>query len=274
MLFALLFTLPAFARSDCDLKTQLQSLFVVKPHEGTPLPSETFKKALPYKKLDYELKLLGKGKDGFVSRVVPAKGKTSFIVKLMDRYEAAFDHIGFEVLRSSLEGNSVFKLQKAKILPGQTASKRAVMQLGDAQGRTLFSILEDPAVPAAVKDKLQRHFETGIRELGASLSAEWGLEADIFSPFERFFPSSIKNIRPDDVAAAQPPILGASIPYTRFFDPFSMDPKRVKMLNKALQVTEGKFLHTISSGEDLLIIIKSDNVIVTPDFELVIIDPK
>jgi hypothetical protein len=138
------------------------------------------------------------------------------------------------------------------------------------QGRPLVEVLVDPEVPTALKLELRRKYTNWMDEIWAALLRR-GYDAERVRPEMNYFRNHQKlATETQDFLKSQPPILRASLPWHSLFGEIPYDRTLFQQLNS---VSKGGVNALLSSHEDIMIILKSDNVFVDDAGELVLFDP-
>lgn len=265
------------AEGECAFASELRKWLVIDPSATAPVTDPAIlgklRKDLPYSKLEYRVECFGKpGAGGNVYRIVPTKKEAaSFVIKDMEQRAAARDLSAFQALREGLAGNPAFSLPSVKILKSSEPG-RAYLQIQEARGRTLFDVLQDPKVPESAKDLLRKRYYEGMKPLEESLVGKLGMNAETDWPEAHYFPSVFGENElgsvSDDLLDGQPKMLRANQRWSHFFHPDARKP----LLRKLNRYTDGGFEQGMD-GQHLLFLLKSDNIIVTPDYRFMIIDP-
>ena len=258
----------------CSIHETLKHLFSIETARGTQIPSRKIRDLLPYSKLEFFAEELGTGKGGTVYRIIPKHHpEKAFIAKVTDTDTAIHDSIGFDLLRQAATPESEIKIARSKILPTKDQSHQftpmAVMQVDNVEGRSLSSILADPKTPRLVTETLNNHYKNFLKRIQRYFDEEFGIEAKLIDPHPKYFQAE-KNLG-EKAIQAQPKILILSISPDQLFGPFSKHNDLLKKLNALTHRRADLIVHT---SKEIEIMIKSDNIIVTPDYDLYLIDPQ
>jgi hypothetical protein len=267
----------AWASDPCSLQKTLQGLFKVEAKQGDRIVTDKIFNQLPYSKLDYTADLLGHGAGGDVYRITPRHfPKRTFIVKVTDLDTALNDSIGFELIQKAAGLQSEVKIASHKILPLKNVPENSmfvstVMQMQDIGGRSLFSMFADPQVPKAVKQVLEQKYKSFLRRLEDGLDDLYDLKAIRVPSTSEFYQAEKEwNHLGKAAIEAQPEIVMWDISVHKLFDPLTGDPALAKKLRT---VAGNRSSVWFEVDKDIQMIIKSDNIIVTKDYDLYLIDP-
>lgn len=274
MICGITYGVTSLAGTQCT-ESFLEMLFYnykIERVSGKRVPVELIANDLPYSKLDYKVLKLGEGSSGSAYRIMPKKDPThSFVVKKMQVDMAVNDYVAFEFLREISKPQKWVKIPKVKLLKvasdePRNISAKMYMQLEDVKGTPLYQILSDADAPPALRKRLTEKYEKYRQYLNARLKGEYGMLVSEVAPKRTFF---VNDAQSKFNAALQPKISWG-----------------VQTLEKAYKIRpdlKGKLSELTDHRSDLLvdgpqkhsldIILKSDNIIVTPDEEFYLIDP-
>ncbi|MBU6154897.1 MAG: hypothetical protein KGP28_11390, partial [Bdellovibrionales bacterium] len=139
------------------------------------------------------------------------------------------------------------------------------------EGRPLAEILVDPNVATARKAKLYKHYSDWLKEVARRLEAH-GFEVILERPTDNFYPKH-KSLLIDepDFLKSQPALLKADKQWKSEFKTSAEFERASQSFDHLLR---GQFKSLVSDPEeDLLILIKSDNIMVNDLDELTLFDP-
>lgn len=204
------------------------------------------------------------------SQVTVFRGKPDQIYKWFPLSDALNDYHALKVLQEENENlRSAIKIIDVKILipkaEGVTLATRVVQQGPALEGRILFDVLADPAVPNERKQALRDRFETWLQEMKVAL-ADRGYRGVIQLPQPWFF---VKNR--GQSMADQPAMFSAKKSWRSLVERDFSDLSHYSSLDK---LSQGNLLHLLRIDEDIHIILKSDNIFVDSNDELTLFDPQ
>lgn len=238
----------------------LKGLFAIESFKGKTLtPRETQKLTpyLPYSFTENRVEFLGAGAGGEVYRITPlSSAKPAFVVKLTDPTHAANDSSAFEIIQTALSNSTDLKVVKNKIIPSAPSNSSSfytpiLMEVESIEGRSLYSMFADPEVPLAVKNELRKKYDRSLNKVKESLQNQYSVRGEVFESIPQYFDRKVisewKHL-PDQGIGAQPMIGRWTLSPKRY------DPK-------------------LKLAKNIEIMIKSDNIIVTPDYQFYLIDP-
>ncbi len=237
---------------------------------------EILREHVPYDMRKFTLTLLTESEHAAVLKGIAGTGER-FILKVNSLHEAFNDYYSLKILRKLTPAptppvkiiDSVFLAPKA---PKVTELETKVVQKNPwIEGRPLAEVLVDSNASLGRKQKLFKHYSDWLRGVESALRAK-GFEVSIERPAENYYPKHRKLIvdRPDFLKA-QPMLLKANKPWTSEF-PDSGSSESVQPAFERL--LRGQFRNLIElKDEEILILLKSDNIMVTENDELILFDP-
>lgn len=254
-------------------------MYTVSVQEGVLADASKLLRKLPYSKLEFEARKLGAGARGEVYRIIPKKfPNQSFVVKLTDTDQAMNDLVVFQILADVAQGQSSVIIPKVKVLKlpesaMQSLDATAVMQLEDVRGQTLFSWLNDSKVLDAEKEWVIEKYESFLEHIESQLQSKYGMVTFVKKPQPVFFPSQISKLTPlaqkQLMVKRQPRVFFADVDVNDFFS------TRPALFKKVNDISGNRTLQWMndSKRDEIEMILKSDNFIVTPNLDLYLIDP-
>jgi hypothetical protein len=230
----------------------------------------------PYDKRTFHLKTLDESKYTGVYLGSAETGE-QFIVKVNSLSEAFNDYYGLKILKkiSPTLQTQIGIIDSVFLTPKGGAPielhTQVIQKNPYAKGRPLAEALVDLSVPRDRRFRLHRAYTDWLREVAMGLRAD-GFQIRVSTPTENFYKKHKSMIvKNPDFLKLQPPILKAFKSWQAIFK----NPGEVESASKGLdQLLRGQFKNLISDPtEDLLILIKSDNVMVNDADELTLFDP-
>jgi hypothetical protein len=251
----------------------LTSIFKNSKHRAA---EEILSEYAPYDKKKFSLVMLAESDHSAVFKGTAESGET-FIVKVNSLQEAFNDYYGLKLLRKLSPAptppvrilESVFLAPKTPKSPG--LETKVLQKNPWTQGRPLAEVLVDIKIPLDRKRKLHKHYSDWLKGVEAALKGK-GFEVILERPTENFFPKH-KHLMVEhpDFLKAQPALLKANKPWTSEFPESGSMDSSTPAFERLLR---GQFRNLIElQDEEILILLKSDNVMVTDDDELILFDP-
>ena len=230
----------------------------------------------PYQGKNYSLTLLTETPHSAVIKACTESGE-QFIVKVNSLSEAFNDYYGLKILkRLDPPPLPPVKIIDSVFLTGKSTKSlelysKVLQKNPFTEGRPLAEILVDPNVALARKSKLYKHYSDWLKEVARRLESR-GFEVTLERPTDDFYPKH-KNLILDepDFLKSQPALLKADKSWRSEFK----TPAEIEKASQSFDhLLRGQFKSLVSDPEeDLLILIKSDNIMVNDLDELTLFDP-
>jgi hypothetical protein len=237
---------------------------------------EILREHAPYDRRKFTLTLLTESDHSAALKAVAETGET-FVLKVNSLQEAFNDYYSLKLLRKMNPAptppirilESVFLAPKAPKSPG--LDTKVIQKNPWIEGRPLAEILVDVNVRQNRKRKLYKHFSDWLKGVENGLRAQ-GFEVTLERPTDNFFPKHKQlMVEHPDFLKSQPALLKANKPWTSEF-PDSGSSESVQPAFERL--LRGQFRNLIElKDEEILILLKSDNIMVTENDELILFDP-
>jgi hypothetical protein len=254
----------------------VQSLTSVFRNSNLKTAERILKEYSPFDKKGFSLTLITETDHSAVLSACTETGE-QFILKVNSLSEAFNDYYGLRVLKkldppplpSVKIIHSVFLTEKSA--KSFELYSKVLQKNPYTEGRPLAEILVDPNVPTTRKTKLYKHYSDWLKDVARRLETQ-GFEVNLERPSENFYPKH-KNlmIGEPDFLKSQPSLLKADKSWRSEFKTKSEAEKASLSFDQLLR---GQFKALVSDpDEDLLILIKSDNVMVNDADELTLFDP-
>ncbi len=230
----------------------------------------------PYDQIELKLEPLSEQTHTSVFKGIdPLHPKNESVIKITALSEALNDYYALKIIRATQQEmkhrinivDSVLLTPKNREVNLMT---KVIQKNTMAKGRSLAEILADPAESAARKAELTRKFTDWRNELEGALRHQ-GFEVSTHTPAIDYFRTHAEMMnRTPEALKAQPHMLLGSKPWEAEFNPFNFEKSNFK---NALRLSRGQISTLMIDFEDLMMVIKSDNVFVDPKNELTLIDP-
>ena len=265
--------------NDCLLQT-LNTIFKSVNRDGTSYEADLLKNYLPGYTEEFYARKLGQGGNGRVFRIISkVHPEKTFVLKVTTADQAMNDYVAFEMLKEVSEGQSFVKIPRVKYLPpvknsAYSLTADVAIEFEDIHGKDLFEVLVNEKIPSNIRHDLREKYLGYVHHITKKLESNYGLETDFMPPLASAFPSHLpKNSLSSEtraMLARQPNVLFAEQDLKVFF---KKNPELLKRVNNVSDGRATKWFEPNSERDLIQILIKSDNFIVTRDFDLYLVDP-
>ncbi len=220
--------------------SELKVLFPISVKQGeTVLPSE-LEEYIPHAQ-NYKIQKLGQGRAGKVYRLISQQdSKDTFVLKIMNSVEAKNDALGFEVFRKLARDQDDIQIVKSELLKS-VHTTQSVFKISDVQGKSLFNVLADDAIPFKIKEKLIKKYNRFASQSLDRLNSEFGLKTSMLDADRSYFPEIhhvLDRYERARIMRYQPKMIDVQMP-----------------------------------GSKIFLTLKSDNIIVDQNYKMFLIDP-
>jgi hypothetical protein len=259
---------------------ECSSLFSFGPETNTEIsdPRAEYRAALSLlRDLEgYEVELLGSGVSGRVYRFRSNQGdRKSFVLKTQFSGNIGHESLDFEILRSIQTGSGV-RIVRPEVdwrNVDYITQKRVAARIEDVRGTPLFQVLADPKVSFETKAKLRAKYQSFVTDMREALETRFSAKTHYVTRDARYHFVS-EEARYTNANANESMTFERAVSYQP--PPFvaEISVEQVPRALPGLDPESRRFLdYQKSEREPVTIILKSDNFIVTPQGELVLIDP-
>jgi|GEM_PF-2624192 len=264
------------ACEDASGKSCMGSITSIFKNSRVRAAEEILSQHAPYDTRKVTLTLLSEGDHTAVLKGVAETGEV-FILKVNSLQEAFNDYYSLKILKKLTPApmppvkimDSVFlapKVAKAAGLDTKVIQKNPYLE-----GRPLAEILVDVKVSQDRKRKLYKHYSDWLRGVESALKSK-GFEVTIERPTENFYPKH-RHLMDEypDFLKSQPALLKANKAWKTEFPEAPVPESASGSFERLLR---GQFRNLIAlPEEEILILLKSDNIMVTETDELILFDP-
>jgi hypothetical protein len=261
----------AYPRNPC-----LHGLYSLFKSPNQKQAEEILKEYRPYDQIKLKLEPLSEQTHTSVFKGIdPLHPSNEFVIKITALAEALNDYYALRVIKAAQsEMRHKIKIVDSVLLTPKSREisliTKVVQKNTLAKGRSLAEILADPAESAARKAELTQKFTDWRTDLEAALSRQ-NFEVSTHAPGIDYFKTHAEMMsRTPDALKAQPHMLLASKPWESEFNLFNFNQSGYQ---NVLRLSKGQINTFILDHEDLMMVIKSDNVFVDAKNELTLIDP-
>jgi hypothetical protein len=265
---------PVLPVVSCPAKV-LQFLFPIEPELGSAIAIQKVAKFLP-PDLVYEARELGQGASGTVYRVFPKKyPNKSLVLKVMAGQSAYHDTVSFGLVEEAAFRSPDVTVVSHQVLKatGDFVQDEMAMQVQDIKGRTLFSVLADPQIPETIKVSLRERDTNFGKKLEENFLKSHGVSIQKIKAHKYYFRSEGNWYDlPDEKIIQQPEIMKWTFAPRKILGEVG---KETNYFNKLQKVFGSHLKDWVDAplNNGISVILKSDNIIVTPDYHLYLIDP-
>jgi hypothetical protein len=275
--FVVLSLIAGPTRSEGSWRTCLSRFTTSFKSENQKIAEQILAEHKPYDKLHFNLHPISERNSVSIFKGTdPLHPNSTFVLKVTPLFEAFNDYFTLRILRNAQgEIRSSIKVVDSVLLTPKkgnpvTLSTKVIQKNPYLEGRPLVEILVDPEVNTSRKLALRKRYTEWISEMHKELIAR-GFEVDRVRPDAMFFKNHEKLASETrDFLKSQPDMIRATKAWSGEFDAVVYDRNLYQNMDR---ISKGELRTLLSTHEDILILLKSDNIIVNDADEMTLFDP-